>query len=159
MPSQFTRVGRGFQGGDFLKLPGLIQEFVANELEDVGADGLLEAQSIVESSGTGSEWSGPFRDRDGTIRSGPGQGRIASGKMLRALEYRIYRGKNVGLDVGWLHIWEEYFGAQDEGFEAGGYRANKKIQGMGVIAHMRTYLRDRVDTAIDRGVRKALDAI
>ena len=154
------RTGGVLGGGPYRAMASKLQDIYAEELEDAGALGLLEAQDTVENSGTAREWSGPFRDRDGTIRYGTGSSRVASGNMLNALDYRIVRGKNVGLDVGWIRIWEEYFGAQDKGFSAPGYRRERQaVAGMGVIAHLKTFMRDEVDKALDRAGRRIVDGL
>lgn len=162
MGVQYTRSGGhgDLFGSEYFNMAKNLQEIIEEELEDAGADGLLEAQETVENAGTGNTWPSPFRDRDGTVRSGPGQGRINTGKMISALDYRTYRGQGVGLDVGWIRIWEEYFGAQDEGTDATGYRnGGRAIEGMGVIAHLRTYMRDRVDEAMDRAIERINDGL
>jgi len=159
---RYTRSKGGvLDGTPYREMAKNVKNIIEEELSDAGAEGVLEARDFVSNAGTGKQWSSPFRDRDGTVRSGPSAGRIASGKMYRALDFRLIRGKGVGLDVGWPGIWEEYFGVQGgEGFSAPGYRrVNKHVQGMGLIAHLRTYMRDRVDEALDRVEKRVADGL
>jgi len=160
MGLRYTRTGGGsLNGEEYFKMSANMRNIIEEELEDAGADGLQEARSFVETAGTGREWSGPFKDRDGTIRTGSGQGRVASANMLKALDYRTFRGKGVGLDVGWIHFWEEYFGAQDKGFEAGGFRPAQAVAGMGMLAHLRIYMRGKVDIAMDRSTERIVNGL
>lgn len=162
MAIHYTRAGGGDLGGTaFFEMARDLQGIIEEELADAGADGVLEGQKIIESSGTGRSWNGSFRDRDGSIRSGSGSGRVHTGKMLRAVDFRVLRGKESGLDVGWIHPadWEEYFAAQDQGFEAGGYRPSQFVAGMGMIAHLRFYMRVTTDEAIDRALRRISDGL
>jgi len=157
---QYTRTKGSVGGQSYRNTAKQIQQWIEEELADAGLQGVLEAQEVIEHAGTNREWSGPFKDREGTIRTGSGESRIGTGHMYNALTFRLVRGKQVGLDVGWPGVWEEYFGAQDEGFDAPGYRrVNQHVQGMGVIAHLRTFMHVKVDIALDRVEEKILNGL
>lgn len=161
MGVKYTRSrGGALDGTPYFAMAKDILDIIQEELTDAGADGLLEAQQVVETSGTNRQWSGDFTDRNGTRRSGSGAGRIDTGEMLNALEFRVIKGKSIGLDVGWLHVWETYFGAQDQGFEASGYRsANQAVEGMHVISHLQVYMRGKVDEALDRAEERIVNGL
>jgi hypothetical protein len=136
-----------------------LQIIIEDELDAAGKDGQQEGRKVIETSGTQKEWTTPFNGR-----TSGGQGRIESGHMDDAMDYRVIRGQQVGLDVGWIRIWEEYFGAQDRGFDALGYRrpsasGNDHVVGMGVMAHLHVFMRARVDTAMDRSVERIIDGL
>lgn len=127
-------------------MAGALQGIIEAELEKAGRGGLEEARALLNASGTGKAWGkGPWGD------GGTGNRRDTD-DMYDALDYRLIRGRNVGLDVGWPRIWKDYFGYQDRGFEATGFRnpsPNDAVAGMGIIAHLRTHMRESVDVALD----------
>lgn len=143
-------------GGSYLKMAREMKNIIEQELTEAGRDGADEARKVLDASGTGKTWSpGPWG------AGGTGD-RSETDKMRDALGYRIVRGQNVGLDVGWTDIWEEYFGIQDEGFAATGFRTpspNDNVKGMGVMAHLRTYMRGKVDEALDRAMERIVDGL
>lgn len=159
---RYTRNKGGVMDGTpYRQMAANLQSIIEEELADAGADGVLEARDVVETSGTNRQWDGSFRDRNGNLRSGSGSGRVDTGEMLDALDFRVIHGKSgAGLDVGWIHLWEAYFGAQDEGFDAPGYRnANQHVEGMHVISHLRHYMRGTVDAALDRVVVRMMKGL
>lgn len=157
---QYTRAKGPVGGQSYRDTAKHIQQWIEEELADAGLQGVLEGQEVIEHAGTARQWSGEFKDRQGTVRSGSGEARIATAHMYNALTFRLVRGKSVGLDVGWPGVWEEYFGAQDEGFDAPGYRrANQHVAGMGVIAHLRTFMHAKVDIALDRVEERITNAL
>lgn len=169
---KYTRTRSG-QLDNYTGLEAWMKEILSEEFTVAGQQGLEEAREIVESSGTGNSWTGPYTDKDGRTREGPGfkdrngdirtasgPGRVHEGEMERALNYRLIRGKDIGLDVGWPTIWETYFGAQDEGFEAGGYRhMAQAVEGMHVIAHLSIYMHARIDEAMDRAIDRITNGL
>jgi hypothetical protein len=79
--------------------------------------------------------------------------------MRDNFKYRVIHGKGIGLDIGWVHGYEDYFGAQDQGFDAGGFRPNQFIKGMGVVAHVKFEARAIVDDAVDRAIGRVLSGL
>lgn len=159
---RYTRnKGGAIGGGPYRAMAKSIKTIYEQELTEAGEEGKAEGVRMIESSPAPGNWSGSFRDRDGGRRTGPGSGRVHTGKMRDAFDYRIVRGQSVGLDVGWVRIWEEYFGAQDAGSSATGYRpsTSRAIQGMGVIAHLKTFMRASVDDALDRAEKRVVDGL
>lgn len=161
MGVRFTRT----RTGAFDNL-GSISGFVIDTLEkyltEAGEAGKGEAQGVVESSGTNREWSGPFKDRNGNIRTSSGEGRVDTKDMLNALDYRLIRGKDIGLDVGWTDpsLWQAYFAAQDEGFDAPGYRYDYQyVPGMHVVSHLAVYMRGKVDEALDAALEEIVNGL
>lgn len=160
MGIRYTRARGAVGGEDYRRLAATLENLIEEELADAGADGVMEGRKIIETSGTGRSWSGPFRDRDGTVRTGSGAGRIASGRMYDAVDFRITRGAGVGLDVGWIHDWDVYFAAQDRGTSATGYRnGGGPIAAMGMMAHLQVYMRDSLERALDRIQERMIDAL
>jgi hypothetical protein len=154
-----TRGGRT-DGSSYHQMAAKLSSIIEEEMDQAGRDGRDEARRIVETSGTGRVWSGPFRGRSGSVRTESGPGRVDTGHMRDALDYRITRGRDVGLDVGWIRIWEEYFGAQDRGFSSPGYRnAPLAVEGMGVMAHLHVFMRGRVDEALDRATERIVNGL
>lgn len=150
---QYTRVGGGATGGaNFRKMSKELFNIYADEMAEAGKDGVGEAEGFIRIAGTGNSWRWNGRD-------GAGAGRIDSGLMLSKLDYRITRGKSVGVDVGWINFWQEYFGAQDAGFSAGGARPDQAVEGMGMLAHLRVYMRGKVDAALDRAEERIMNGL
>lgn len=158
MAIRYTRAGGGDLGGrSYFNMAREMKVIIEDELTEAGRDGAKEAQKKLDASGTGKSWSpGPWG------AGGTGD-RVDTDAMRDALEYRITRGVHVGLDVGWVNYWEDYFRYQDEGFSATGFRrparAGDVVKGMGVIAHMKGYMRDSVDEAMDRAMRRITDGL
>ena len=151
----FVRTTGKVGGASYRETAKQIQGWIEEELTVAGEAGKGEAQGFVDIAGTQESWSGTFKGR-----TGPNAGRNDGGDMRKALDYRIIRGKSVGLVVGWPYIWEKYFGAQDAGFDAPGFRrADQHVEGMGLMAHLRFYMRDRVDSALDRVEERILNAL
>jgi len=158
----YTR-GRGgvFDGTRYVDMAGNITEIVEEEMKIAGERGVEEGRKVIMESGTGRAWTGTFTDRGGDRRSGSSSARVHEGVMFDAVDFRVIRGKDVGLDVGWIHPgeWEDYFAAQDQGFYAGGYRAPQFVQGMGMIAHLRKFMRNEISEAIDRSMRRIINGL
>lgn len=152
---KYTRVGGGPANGDsYRQMADMLQSIFEEELTEVGKEGVQIAQDFIETAGTGKTWTGRFKGREGAPA-----GRIDSGSMRDNISYRIYRGQGVGLDIGWVNFWEEYYGAQELGFSAGGFRPSQAVEGMGMLAHLRVVMRAKVDAALDRAERRILDGL
>lgn len=149
--------GGGLNGNSFREMAAEMQDIFWEELTQAAQEGEAEAKAFIGIAGTQHTWTGAFKGR-----TGPNRGRIDTGAMQRAVSYRVHRGgQNVQLDVGWIHPgeYEDYFAAQDEGFSAGGFRPSQTVEGMHMLAHLRYYMRDRVDLAMDRAVGRIFDGI
>jgi len=131
-----------------------LQNIVEDELAVAGKEGMEVGRDFVENAGTGNSWTTDFNGRTG---SSPG--RVDTGNMRDAVEYRIIRGKGVGLDVGWVNHWEPYFGAQEGGFSAGGFRPNQVVKGMGMMAHLKAHMQGKVDVALDHAIERIIDGL
>lgn len=158
MGVQYTRTSGGdLGGGDYFKMAKELLNIVEEELTVAGRDGAEEARRVLDASGTGKTW-GP-----GPWGAGGTGDRVETDKMRDSLAYRIIKGREVGLDVGWTDIYEEYFGIQDRGFDATGFRnpsaGGDAVKGMGIIAHLRVYMRGTVDEAMDRAVGRIVDGL
>lgn len=159
MGVHYTRTGGGsVGGGSFRQAAKRMQSIYAEELRRAGEEGEAEAKAYIEIAGTQSVWSGVFKGR-----SGPNSGRIDSGAMRDAVTMRVNTGGNsVSVDVGWIRLpaaLRDYVDAQEYGFSAGGFRPDQEVAGMHMIAHLRYYMRDRVDLALDRAERRVLDGL
>ena len=153
MGLQYTRVGGGsLDGGSYREMAKNLRNIYAEEMEDAGKAGVGEAEGFIDMAGTGNTWRWNGRD-------GAGAGRIDSGLMRAKLDYRLTRGQSIGLDVGWVDFWREYFGAQDAGFSAGGARPDQAVEGMGMLAHLRVYMRGKVDGALDRAGERIINGL
>lgn len=153
---RYTRNNGRVDGQSYRDMAKNLQSIIEDELDRAGKDGRDEAQHKLAISGTGKSWTkGPWGE------GGTGN-RIETGEMYDALDYRIVRGESVGLDVGWPRIWKDYFGIQDRGFDSTGFRnpsSNDAVAGMGIIAHLRTYMRDSVDQSLDRATRRIVNGL
>lgn len=159
---RYTRGRAGiFNGTRYIDMAGNIPKIVEEELKIAGENGVDEGRRVIMSSGTNRSWDPPFTDRDGGKRSGSGTARVHEGVMYDAVDFRVIRGNDVGLDVGWIHPneWEDYFAAQDQGFYAGGYRAPQFVAGMGMISHLRKHMRIEIDNAIDKAIRRIINGL
>jgi len=147
---KMVRVGGGaIDGVAYRSMAPRLQGIYEEEMRDAGVDGVIEAQRFIDTAGTGRSWSWSNRD-------GAPAGRIDSDTMKEALDYRLRRGVGIGLDVGWVNFWQEYFTAQDLGFNEGGARPDQFVAGMGMISHLRSFMRDRVDQAMESAEQRIL---
>ena len=148
--SSYTRLRTGpLDGRNYSKLGKNANRIIERELIPVGEAAEGEAKGFIEIAGTNRQWSGMFTDRDGGKRDHSGIGRVHTGAMRDAISFRVTRGKGLGIDVGWIKNYEDYFGAQEHGFSAGGYRFAQDVEGMGMFQHLRVYIRDKLDEAAD----------
>ena len=139
--------GKPVGGSPYFQMADNLRNMIEKELDDAGEVGAQEGQRFIrEDAGTGNTWLFPWSDG----RTGSYPGRVNTGNMASAMDYKITQSPEVDLDIGWVRIWEEYFSAQESGFTNGGSRAGKVVEGMGVMAHLTTYIRSAVDGAIDR---------
>lgn len=159
--TQYIRMKSDVINGDrFRNMSQQITSILTKNMDEAGQISELEAHKFIDMAGTGNAWSGDFTDRGGGKRSGPSAGRIDTGFMQRDYQYRTTKGKNVGLDVGWINNYEDYYGAQDAGFSAPGYRTNPlPVQGMGLTRHMRDFTEKEMDKAMDRSIRTILNGL
>lgn len=155
---KYTRAKGDVMGTPYREMARDLQGIIEQELTKAGKDGKREAQITLEAANTGRAWqAGPWGE------TGSGN-RIQTGTMYDALDYRIVRGKQVGLDVGWPRVWADYFGYQDKGFSATGFRRSSptlgdNVAGMGIIAHLQTYMRGTVDEALDRATERIVNGL
>lgn len=154
MGLKYTRARGSLGGGDYRRMAGQLQNIIEEELDVVGKRGEEKGQEWIDSRGTGNTWSRPWGGRTGST-----PGRVDSETMKKAIDYRIIRGKGVGLDVGWVHIYHEYFGLQDKGFTGAGQNHNIAVAGMGVIADLNIFMRNEVDRAMDKATRRIVDGL
>lgn len=148
--------GKPVGGAPYFNMANSINDMIETELGEAGKVGAEEGQRFIrEEAGTGNTWSRPWSDG----RTGSFPGRVDTGAMASAMDYQILKGKGVDLDIGWVRIWEEYFGAQEDGFTNGGSRTSKAVAGMGVMAHLRTHIAGAVDGAIDKVLVRVVDGL
>lgn len=154
--TQYTRKGSGQDWGQpYGAMARQLQNIIEKELRVAGVESAAEAVAFIDIAGTQNAWFGTFKGRTQSNR-----GRRDTDTMRDSISYRIARGKDISLDVGWPHRYEEYFGAQDQGFSAPGFRANEQwVEGMGMMAHLKTYARDRVDLAMDRAMKEIANGL
>lgn len=154
---QFTRVGgKPANGRSYREVARNLQKYYEDEIARVGEGAEDELRSVTRRAGTGNVWSaGPskFMTRS-SWQAGDTGDRIDTGDMLDDLNVRVYRGKGIGLDVGWIYRYRDYYGLQDVGFSTGGLRGSQEVAGMGVIAHMSVWLRKEVDAALTRAEKR-----
>lgn len=148
--------GKPTGGSPYFNMASELNSMIEAELDTAGKVGADEGQRFIrEDAGTGNEWTRPWSN--GRTASIPG--RVDSGAMASAMDHIVTKGKAVDLDIGWVRIWEEYFGAQEEGFTQGGSRPSRVVAGMGVMAHLQTYIRSAVDGAVDTVIERVVDGL
>lgn len=148
--------GKPVGGAPYFDMALNLKNMIEAELDEAGKIGAEEGQRFIrEDAGTGKTWLYPWSDG----RTGSYPGRVDSGAMASAMDHQITQGKDVDLDIGWVRIWEEYFGAQEDGFTNGGSRTGSVVAGMGVMAHLRTYIKGAVDGAIDRVLVRVVNGL
>lgn len=167
--ARFTRQSTGLDALNARELAdGLLEGIVREEMYKAGKNGEAEAKKFVSIAGTQKNWSGEFPDlrTGGRRRSKPSRGRVATGKMREALTYKLNAaGRGLtSVSVGWLNTYEDYFRYQDSGFASGGYRERVQdpvsaVEGMKLMAHMRIYLRQQQDEAVDRAMKRIVNAL
>jgi hypothetical protein len=147
-------------------MAGDMQRIFRDEMTDAADNGVREARNFISHAGTNQKWEGSFPDlhrgvagdvprRDHSTRS-----RSDTGEMRDAIERLVRTGRTVDVQVGWIREFEEYFLAQDKGFDHSGYRSMRQaVRGMQLMAHMRAYMRDEVDLAVDRAMRRINNGI
>lgn len=144
-----------------------IPEVIGRHMEEAARNGEAEAKAYIDITGTGRSWdpSGfPDLKQGGGRRYGPNDGRVNTGTMRDAIEHHTTQGATTQIRVGWINHYEDYFGHQDKGFSAGGYRERVQdilptVEGMRLMAHMRAYMRDQTDEAVNRSLREITDGI
>jgi len=139
------------------------------EMQEAGKAGDAEAKAYVRLAGTQKQWSSggrgfPDLRQGGGRRRQPNRGRINTGQMMDALTYKVTQGSVIQVKVGWLNNFQPYFLYQDQGFASGGYRERVQdpvsaVEGMKLMAHMRTYMRDQYDKAVDRAIERMMNAL
>ena len=166
--ARWSRTSRRGPGGESYKeMSSELQSIIMDEMIAAAQAGEKEARRYISVAGTRRTWQGgPFPDlkQGGGERSGPSRGRVNTGAMRDAITYRVVRGATVQARVGWLNDYEDYFGFQDVGFTAGGYRERvsstiRAVEGMRLMAHMRAYMRDQSDIAMDRVVKRVINGL
>ena len=142
------RTSGGALNGSYGKTARQVKSIVNRHLAPVGEAASAEAKAFIGISGTQTIWQGAWRSGDGLrTRTGPGRGRIDTGEMQRAIDFRVTHGAGIGIDIGWIRNYQDYFGAQETGFHAGGVRPDQWVEGMGMFQHLRVYTRIRVTEA------------
>lgn len=164
MPQKYVVRGvRGPGGQPYWDMADSLKDIAFDEVEAASEEGLEEARRYVRSAGTGRSWdpSGfPDLKQGGARRYAPSAGRINTGEMLNALRAEVRTGNTAQGRVGWLDDYEDYFGYQDRGFTAGGYRrVRQDVAGMGLMAHMRTWFKVRAAQAADNITRRAISGL
>lgn len=159
MGVQYTRTGGKPVGGQsYRDMAREMQNIYEEEIQYVGQQAKDELNRYFRTVSTGRSWTpGPWG------QGGTGD-RVDTGDMKADLDVRVYRGQGIGLDVGWVHDFQEYYRYQDEGFEATGFRhprliGSDVVAGMGLIAHMNYWLRDKVDEALDRAGKRVVNGL
>mgnify|MGYP003655718328 CR=1 FL=1 len=125
------------------------------ELARAGAEKMKE---LIETRGTGRMWGRTNRMGDftptplpakvipysGKLKSGGGESRVNTGRMRDSIRVKFQRGEQKTLSsFGWIGANgedEKYFMAQEYGFEAGGFRPDKKVDGMFALRDARLYV-------------------
>lgn len=150
---RYTRMrGKSIGGQAYIAMAYKLMDIYEEEMEEAAKASVAEGKAYISIAGTGKTWTWNGQE-------GAPSGRIQNGVMQRAMEYRMVRGIGVGFDVGWINDYEDYFGAQDLGFSAGGARPDQDVEGMGMMAHLRFYNRDRVQEALDRAAQRVIDGL
>lgn len=148
--------GKSVGGAPYFDMALNLKNIIEAELDEAGKVGAEEGQRFIrEDAGTGKTWVRPWSDG----RTGSYPGRVDTGNMASAMDHQTTQGKDVDLDIGWVRIWEEYFGAQEEGFTNGGSRTGSVVAGMGVMAHLRTYIAGAVDGAVDKVLVRVVNGL
>lgn len=150
--ASFIRARGGPANGDqFGKTAKQVNSIMNRHLAPVGEAAAAEAKGFINIAGTQRTWSGawPTRVPGGAPRTGPGRGRVDTGEMRDAIDFRVTHGSGIGIEVGWIRNPKEYYAAQEHGFYAGGFRADQFVEGMGMFQHLRVYTRVRVLAAAD----------
>ncbi len=123
-------------------------ERTADELRD-------EIKHVIETNGTGRTWS---RDWGNMPHGTPGRtqsapGRVASGKMGRAVKSRLSQSKSaIRGEAGWIDEYEDYFGAQEEGFQHN-IVAGLKVEGMYAIGDAAARAPYLLDQNLDKEIK------
>jgi hypothetical protein len=82
--------------------------------------------------------------RSGTLRSGSTPGRVNPGNMRDSVGFRFESGPERTISsFGWINAsgqYQEYFLAQEYGFNAGGFRPNMSVPGMFALRDARLYV-------------------
>lgn len=156
MTARIRATGKPLNGSTFREMSRKMQDIYLYELTQAAKEGQAEAKAYIGIAGTQQMWHGKFKGRDH-----PNRGRYDTHTMQNAVNYRVQKGgQNLRVDVGWISPnTPEYFLAQDTGFFAGGFRPAMTVEGMHMLAHLRYYMRDRVDLALDRAGKRTFNAL
>lgn len=131
-----------------------LRQSVPEELEDLQIEaanlGAEKMREYISTRGVytmnGRIWTKTYQGRD---RSAPG--RVNTGYMLSSVRVGLRRGANrVIASFGWISDFQEYFRAQEYGFEAGGYRAPIPVPGMFALRDARRFVQNALPRLIQK---------
>lgn len=137
---------------------------------EVARAGQEKMKELIQERGTGSrrwgyrERNGIFKPtplpakvkpRSGNLKSSGGRARVNTGRMMDAVRVRFETGGSKAFSAfGWINppaSDEAYFQAQENGFTAGGFRPDQKVEGMFALRDARLYVTKEV---LPRLIRK-----
>jgi len=154
MGVQYTRNnGRPVGGDPYRQMAKELQGIYEDEMEFAGDQAYDKMHQLFDQAGTGRTWQAP--------RGGRTTGdRKDTGFMERDLKVRLTRGKNIGLDVGWVNNFEDYYDLQNEGFfhARGGFTV-RAMNLIGAETTLGYFVRDKVNEALDRAGKRVVDGL
>ena len=137
-------------GAWFRGLVDDIDDAVEDAAQYVADEGATVMKQKIQGGGTGNTWD-PSWDSMPNAKAGrhaSSPGRVASGDMLSDVKGDVTRsGSSIVSRFGWIDNYEDYYGAQENGFD--NMQANKKVKGM--------YALSDTEFEIIREVEKRLD--
>lgn len=125
-------------------------------LEEMMIEGADLMRDIIETSGTGSQWTHEYPNppwaHGHNGRTGSIGGRVASGDMVNALDAKVSRSsKGAKGTFGWTDWREDYFVMQDRGFTH--KEAHRKIKGMFALQDARSMITKLLSRELQRVVK------
>lgn len=154
MTIKYVRNNGQVNGESYRKMAREIKNIVRDEMVEVGKESAKHAHELVGRAGTGRAWheSGFPDPKQGSFvrRFSSRNTRANTGNLRDSLDYATSVGSTFELRVGWVNHYEDYFGFQEKGFSAGGFRPAQVVKGMGILADLRAFTRDKADLAMDR---------
>lgn len=158
MGVKYVRVGKQVGGQPYYQMAKEMNSILLQEMHEAAKEGGRHAREFIGRAGTARAWhesgfSDPKQDTVGR-RYSSRRTRSNTGAMRDDIDYTTSLGSTVQVRVGWVRNYEKYYGIQDDGFSAGGFRPDQVVEGMGMMDDLRAFMRDRTDEALDRAMRR-----
>lgn len=136
-----------------------LNDRIANELEELAADGQELLQGYIETRGTANPeyggktaWKRTYYKTGKGSKSGPSKGRVWGGEMRADIEQSFTRSTDVMVaSFGWIDNVEDYYKLQELGFDH--EATGEHIQGMFIMSDAYEWTKEEIKKRLNRVAR------